>query len=88
MSLQEIYQVLSHPIRHAYKSSSPASSVNPAFPDVVPAGALEESPSGNLKLFPKPRDCCKFYSKHEDTVRMMEPFTYLGKHLITSDVLI
>jgi len=51
-------------LNHAYKSSSAPSSANPAFPEAFPvgAGAAEppSPPSGNLKLFPKPRDCCRF----------------------------
>ena len=45
----------------AYKSSSAVSSKNPAFPETFPPLAPGGTvPSGNLKLFPNPRDCCRF----------------------------
>lgn len=77
------------PFSYAYKSSSPFSSVNPAFPEAAPAVAPDDSPSGNLKLFPNPLDCCRFYnaklvhSRLNDTQR-----AYLREHLVTSNVLV
>jgi hypothetical protein len=46
---------------YAYKSSSPASSPNPAFPE--PAASADSGIpllSGNLKVEPNDLDCCRF----------------------------
>lgn len=52
---------------YAYKSSSCVSSWKPAFPAGAVVDPEGSEPSGNLKLFPKPRDCCRFCTRHEST---------------------